>query len=153
MYVCLHSSVLWNCKRNAERQETGSKGPHGHSAKDKLAPLQVREVWRMEQVCRSLPMRASCFVEVVQVSCFPPKFSLEGFQACVEISGAIQAHLCGPYAAHVVNILPHLSHLSVCMFIISGNRMGIIDTAINNSAPMDEDILLQNHCMLTTLRK
>lgn len=41
----------------------------------------------------------------------------------------------------------------VGMLVISGNHMGIVDTAVNSSAPMDEDILLQNHRVLTTLRK
>lgn len=104
----------------------------------------------MEQICRSLPTRASHFAQVVQVSHFPLTFYLEGFQACIEISGAMQAptlltwltfyHIC-------------LGFLFLCMLIISENHWGIIDTALNTSAPVDEDVLLQNHCVLTILRK
>lgn len=82
----------------------------------------------MEQVCRLLPMRAFHFTGVV--SCFLPAFYLKEFQACIEITRAMQAHLCGPCPVYFVSILPHLSHLSLYVhLVIFENHLGIANTA------------------------
>lgn len=60
-------------------------------------------------------MRTSCFEKVVQVPRVLHTVYLEGFLTCLEIVGAMQAHLHDPCPAYFVNILAHLSHLSLCV--------------------------------------
>lgn len=70
-HVCIRVSFDTERQKNCRKARGRIKhAPAANSAKDHLAPGRVKDVRRMEQVCRNLPMRTSCFEKVVQVPRF-----------------------------------------------------------------------------------
>lgn len=94
VYTCLHSRVLWNCTKECRRaRDRIKRAPVATLPKINCARSGERGL-KAGAVLQKAAHEASHFAEIVQVSHLPPTFCLEGFQAYVEIPGAMQAHPC-----------------------------------------------------------